>query len=161
MRSLREKMFKERILYLKAQIDLAKHNMIQFEQRIKNQQDVIAEIIEIQDEKKEALDVLQAKWDQMQKDQQTKVEYWRSFWQSGLLQEAPFTRKNLLKRKCFGDRQHEGRYVLDEKEQEKLKQELILKKAQMEEISADSYEEEITLRNLQADFSHSFQFLMF
>ena len=154
-------MFKERILYLKAQIDLAKHNMIQFEQRIKKQQDVIAEIDEIQDEKKEALDVLQAKWDQMQKDQQTKVEYWRSFWQSGLLQEAPFTRKNLLKRKCFGDRQHEGRYVLDEKEQEKLKQELILKKAQMEEISADSYEEEITLRNLQADFSHSFQFLMF
>jgi hypothetical protein len=155
---LRERMFKKRIEYLKAQIDLAKHNMQQFEQRIKDQQDLITQIDEVQDGEKEALEVLQAKWDQMQKDQETKEEYWRSFWQSGLLHEAPFTRKNLLKRKCFGDRQHEGRYVLDEKEQEKLKQELSLKRARMEEIAADSYEEEITLRNLQEDFSHTFQF---
>jgi hypothetical protein len=133
--------------------------MIKFEQRIKDQQEVIAEIDERQDEEKEVLEALQAKWDRMQKDQQTKEEYWRSFWQSGLLQEAPFTRKNLLKRRCFGDRQHEGRYVLDEKEQEKLKQELSLQRAKMEEIAADSYEEEITLRNQQTDFSHHFQFM--
>ena len=93
-----------------------------------------------------------------EKDQKTKEEYWKAFWLSGLLHEAPFTRKNLLKRKCFGHRQHEARYVLDEKEQEKLKQALSLKRAKMEEIADEIYEEDKILRNLQMDFSHTFQF---
>jgi hypothetical protein len=159
MRSLRKKMLRERILYLKAQVDLAKQNMIQFEKRTKDQQEVLAEIDGMQDEEKEALNALQTKWDQMQEDQRIKEEYWRSFWQSGLLLKAPFTRQNLLRRDWFGDRQHEGRYVLDKKEQEKLNQELIRKRAQLEKIAADSYEEEITLKNLQEDFTHHFQFL--
>ena len=39
-------------IYLKAQIDLAKHNMIPFEQRTKDQQEVLAEIDGMQDEEK-------------------------------------------------------------------------------------------------------------
>lgn len=114
MQMLRERMFKKRIEYLQAQIDLAKHNMQQFEKRIRDQQ--------------------------------------------ALITQAPFTRKNLQKRRVFGDRQNEGRYVLDEKEQEELKQALILKRARMEEIADKIYEEDIILRNLQINFSDTFQF---
>ena len=96
MQMLRERMFKKRIEYLQAQIDLAKHNMQQFEKRIRDQQ--------------------------------------------ALITQAPFTRKNLQKRRVFGDRQIEGRYVLDEKEQEELKQALILKRARMEEFADEIYE---------------------
>ena len=72
-------MLRERILYLKAQVDLAKQNMIQFEKRTKDQQEVLAEIDGMQDEEKEVLNALQTKWDQMQEDQRIKEEYWRSF----------------------------------------------------------------------------------
>jgi hypothetical protein len=49
--------------------------MIQFEQRTKDQQEVLAEIDGMQDEEKEALNALQTKWDQMQEDQRIKEEY--------------------------------------------------------------------------------------
>ena len=147
MKMLRERMFKKRIEYLQ-----------QFEKRIKDQQALITQIGEEQDEDGEVYEILQVKWDQMQKDQKKKEDYWKAFWLSGLLYEAPFTKKNLQKRRVFGDRQIEGRYVLDEKEQEELKPALILKRARIEEIADEIYEEDIILRNLQMDFSHTFQF---
>ena len=101
-------MFIKRIEYLQAQIDLAKHNMQQFEKRIKDQQAVITQIGEEQDDEGEAYEVIQVKLDQMEKGQKTKEDYWKAFWLSGLLYEAPFTRKNLQKRRVFGDRQHEA-----------------------------------------------------
>ena len=140
MKMLRERMFKKRIEYLQAQVDLAKHNMQEFEKRIKDQQALITQISEEQDEEGEAYEILQVKWDQMEEDQKRKEDYWKAFYLSGLLYEAPFTRKNLQKRRVFGDRQIEGRYVLDEKEQEELKQALILKRARMEEFADEIYE---------------------
>ena len=142
MQRLRDVMFKKRIEYLQAQIDLAKHNMQQFEKRIRDQQVVITQIGEEQDDEGEAYEVIQVKLDQMEKDQKTKEDYWKSFWLSGLLHEAPLTRKNLQKRRGFGERQHEALYVLDKEEQEDLKQTLILKKARLEEIAEEIYEED-------------------
>ena len=103
----------------------------------------------------------------MREDQRSKEEHWRNFWQSGLLLGAPFTRQSLLKRNWFGARldslnlspQHEGRFVLDEKEREKLNQELIRKRTQLKRWRRITLMNRITLKNLQEDFTHHFQFL--
>ena len=167
MRSLRKTLLRERILYLKAQVDLAKQNMVQFEKRTKEQQELVAQINGRQDEVREALNALKARWNQMREEQQIKEEHWRDFWQSGLLLGAPFTRQSRLKRNWLGDKldslnlspQHEGRFVLDEKEREKLNQELSCKRKQLKRWRRIALMERITLKNLQEDFTHHFQFL--
>ena len=44
MRSLRKMMLKERILYLKAQVDLAKQNMVNFDKGTNEQQELVAQM---------------------------------------------------------------------------------------------------------------------
>ena len=141
MRGLRKAMLRERILYLKAQVDLAKQNMVQCEKRTREQQELVSQINGRQDEVKEDLNALKARWKQMKEEQQIKEGHWRDFWQNGLLMGAPLTKQSRLKRSWLGGKldslnlspQHEGRFVLDEEEREKLNQELSCKRKQLKD----------------------------
>ena len=132
MNSPRKKMLRERIHYCKAQVDLAKQNMVQCDKKEKEQQELVAHINGWQDEVKEDLNALKARWNQMKEEQRIKEEHWRVFWQSRLLMGAPLTRQRQLKRNWLGSKldslnlspQNEGRFILDEREREKLSQEL-------------------------------------
>ena len=108
-------MIEKRIEALKAQIKLATHNL---QQRIEDQQAVIAQLGEEQDDEEEACENIQEQLDQMKRDQKEKEDWLKTFWRSNVLHEAPFTRKNLQKRRNFGERQHEALFVLDTEKQE-------------------------------------------
>ena len=170
MNSLRKKMLREKILYLKAQVDLAKQNMIQMEKRTNEQQELVTHVKGRQEEEKEALNALKAREKQMQEEQQIKEEHWRDLWQNGLLLGAPLTRQRQLKRNWLGERldslnlspQNESggrRFVLDERAREKLNQELTCKRKQLKRWKRIVVMEKITLKTLHEDFTHHFQFL--
>ena len=155
-------MIEKRIEALNAQIELATHNLQHFEKLIEDQQAVIAQLGEEQDDEEEACEDIEEQLEQMKRDQKEKEDWLRAFWRSNVLREAPFTRKNLQKRRNFGERQHEALFVLDTEKQEDMKQTLILKKARLEEIAEEYYEEDLNLQNLQESFFdyHSFQLML-
>ena len=95
-------MLRERIHYVKAQVDLAKQNMVQADNRTKEQQRMVTHINGRQDEVKEDLNALKARLKQMREEQLIKEKQWRDFWQSKLLMGAPLTRQTRLKRNYLG-----------------------------------------------------------
>lgn len=166
MRSLRKVMIEKRIEALKAQIELATHNLQHFEKRVKDQQAVIAQLGEEQDDEEQACEDIQEQLDQMKRDQKEKEDYWKTFWLSNVLHEAPFTRKNLQKRRNLCERRPV--FVLDteereqEQQQEDMKQTLTLRKERLEEMAEEYYEEDLTLQSLQGSFFdyHSSQLVL-
>ena len=62
MRSLRKVMIEKRIEALKAQIELATHNLQHFEKRIEDQQAVIAQLGEEQDDESRLVRKYKSSW---------------------------------------------------------------------------------------------------
>ena len=166
MNDLRKQLLRQRIHYCRAQVDLAKQNMVQCDKKEKRQQELVTHINEILEKMKEDLKALKARWKQMKEEQRIKEEKWKVIWQSKLLMGAPPTRQMQEKRNWLGSlnslnlsSENEGRFVLDEREREELSHKLDCKRKYLKRWRRVALMERITLKILRDDFTHHHQFL--
>ena len=122
MNDLRKQLLRQRIHYCRAQVDLAKQNMVLCNDKEKRQQELVTHINEILERMEEELKALKARWKQLKEEQRVKEMKWRVVWQSKLLMGAPPTRQMLEKRNWLGSLE-----VLDGKEEEELSHKLACK----------------------------------
>ena len=89
MNDFRKQLLRQRIHYCRAQVDLAKQNMVQCDEKEKRQQELVTHINEILERMEEELKALKARWNQMKEEQRIKEVKWKVVWQSKLLMGAP------------------------------------------------------------------------
>ena len=79
---LRMQLLKQRIYYCRAQVDLAKQNMVLCDEGEKRQQELVTHMNEILERMEAELETLMNRWRQLKVEQRIKEVKWRLVWQS-------------------------------------------------------------------------------
>ena len=151
---LRMQHLKQRIYYCKAQVDLAKQNMVLCDEREKRQQQLVMNMNEILERMEAELETLKNRWRQLKVEQRMKEVRWGLVWRSRLLEGAPHSRQMLERGHWMGNQE-----VLDGIEEGELIHKLACKKKYLKKWKRTTLMERAALKVIKDDFLHHQQYL--